>query len=46
VIPERDYVGAGGEETIRNPRRDPGSVRRVLSVDHAEGDVQLVTQSG
>ena len=42
VVPERDRVGAGSEDPVCEPWRDPDPVRGVLAVDDAEVDLELV----
>jgi hypothetical protein len=44
VVAEGDHVGAGGEDPRGELRRDPDAVRRVLAVDDAERDVELLLQ--
>src|SRR5439155_21476019 len=46
VVSEGDRVGAGGEDAIREPRRDAGPVRNVLAVHDAEVDPPLLAQPG
>ena len=45
VVPERDHVGAGGQQPLRELRRDARAVRGVLSVDDAELDPELGPQA-
>jgi hypothetical protein len=42
VVPERDHVGAGGEDLLRDLRCDAEAVGRVLAVDGAEVDTELL----
>ena len=44
VVAERDDVGAGGEQPVRQLRRQPPPVRGVLAVDDAEVDAELLAQ--
>jgi hypothetical protein len=44
VVAERDHVGAGGEQALRQLRRDPDPVRGVLAVEDAERDAELLLQ--
>ena len=44
MIAERDHVRAGGEQSLRQLRRDPDAVGRVLAVEDAEGDAELLLQ--
>jgi hypothetical protein len=44
VVAERENVGAGSEQPVGEPRRDPRSVGDVLAVDDAEVDVELVAE--
>jgi hypothetical protein len=44
VVAERDHVGAGSQQPVRELRGDPGSVGDVLAVDDADVDVELVAQ--
>jgi len=44
VVPERDRVGAGGEQPFGEAGGQADSVRGVLAVDDAEIDVELLTQ--
>ena len=44
VVAERDRVGAGGEQLVGEPRRDPDAVGGVLAVDDADVDLELVAQ--
>jgi hypothetical protein len=44
VVAERDHVCAAREQLVRDLRRDPRAVRRVLAVEDAEVDVELVPQ--
>jgi hypothetical protein len=44
VIPERDRVGAGGEQAIGQLRRDSDAVGDVLSVDDADVGRELLPQ--
>jgi hypothetical protein len=46
VVAERDHVGAGRKQALRESRRDPGAVRDVLPVDDAEADAVLLLQAG
>jgi hypothetical protein len=46
VVAERDRVGSGGEQPLRQARRDPGPVGDVLAVDDAELDAVLLLQPG
>jgi hypothetical protein len=46
VVSEGDHVGAGGEDLLRDLRRDPQAVRGVLAVDRAEVDAELLAQAG
>ena len=46
MVPEREHVGAGGEQPVGEPRRDPGAVGHVLAVHDAEVDVELLAQPG
>ena len=41
VVPQRDHVGAGGEDLLGELRRDPEPVGRVLAVRDAEVDLEL-----
>jgi hypothetical protein len=45
-VAERDHVGAGGEETLRDLGGDPAAVGRVLAVDDAEVGSELNSQGG
>src|SRR5437762_1842132 len=45
VVPERDHAGAGGQQPLRELRRDARAVRGVLSVDDAELDLELGPQA-
>jgi len=45
VIPERDHVGAGGEDPVGELAREPAPVRGVLAVDDAEADAELLAQA-
>jgi hypothetical protein len=42
VVSGREYVAAAGEEPVGEARREPGAVGRVLAVDDAEVDLELV----
>jgi hypothetical protein len=44
VVAERDHVGAGGQDSVGELRRDPDAVRRVLAVDDAEPSAELLAQ--
>jgi hypothetical protein len=44
VVAERDDVGARGEQPVAELRRQPAPVRRVLAVDDAEVDAELLAQ--
>src|SRR5205814_8271320 len=44
VVPERDGVGPGCEQLVRELRRDPDAVGDVLAVDDDDVGVELVTQ--
>jgi hypothetical protein len=44
VVPERDRVGAGAEDFRGEAGRQPDAVGRVLAVDHADVDVELLAQ--
>jgi len=44
MVPERDHVGARGEDLVRELRRKADSVGRVFRVDDAEGRAELVAQ--
>jgi hypothetical protein len=46
VVAERDHVGARREQPLRELRRQPAPVGRVLAVDDAEVDVELLAQRG
>jgi hypothetical protein len=46
VVPERDRVGAGGQQPLGKSRRDSGAVGRVLAVDDAEVDLPFLAQGG
>jgi hypothetical protein len=46
VVAERERVRSGREQLLGELRRDPGSVGRVLAVDDADVDVELVAQPG
>jgi hypothetical protein len=46
VVAERDHVGAGLQQPRRELRRDPDAVGRVLAVEDAEGDAELLLQAG
>jgi hypothetical protein len=46
VVAERERVGAGREQPLREPRCQPGAVGRVLAVDDAGVDLELVAQRG
>ena len=45
MVAERDHVRAGGEQPLRELRRDPDSVGDVLAVEDAEGDIELFAQA-
>jgi hypothetical protein len=45
VVPERDHVGAGCENPLRELAREPAPVRGVLAVDDAEADAELLAQA-
>jgi hypothetical protein len=45
VVAERDRVGAGGEDLLRQLRRQAYAVRSVLSIDNADVDVELVSEA-
>jgi hypothetical protein len=42
VVAERDHVGSGGEDPVGELGSQPGAVGRVLAVDGAEVDVELL----
>jgi hypothetical protein len=44
VVAERDRVRTRREQPLGEPRRQPAPVRRVLAVDDAEVDVELLAQ--
>jgi hypothetical protein len=44
VVPERDRVGAGGEDPLRQLRRQSDAVGGVLAVDDAHVDVELLAE--
>jgi hypothetical protein len=44
VVAERDHVGAGGQDLVRELRGDPDSVRGVLAVHDAEPCAELGLQ--
>jgi hypothetical protein len=46
VVAERDDVGAGGQQPLRELRRQPAAVGRVLAVDDAEVRAELLAQGG
>ena len=46
MVPERDDVGAGGEQLVGELGRDPRAVGDVLPVDDAYVGAELVAQSG
>ena len=45
MVSERDRVRAGGQDPVGEPRGDPDAVRRVLAVDDAEVDLELVPKA-
>jgi hypothetical protein len=45
VVAERHDVRAGGEQLLRELRRDAGAVGDVLAVDDARVDLELFTQA-
>ena len=45
VVPQRDHVGAGGEDLLGELRRDPEPVGRVLAVRDAEVDLELLAHA-
>jgi hypothetical protein len=45
VVSEREYVGARREQSLSEARREADAVRRVLAVDDAEINVELVAQA-
>jgi hypothetical protein len=45
VVSERDRIGAGGENALGVPGREPRSASGVLGVDEAEIDRQLPAQA-
>ena len=45
-VPERDHVGAGGEQALGDLRGDPPAVGGVLAVDDAEVHRELLAQRG
>ena len=45
MVSERDHVGAGREDLVREFRGQPEAVGGVLAVDDAEGRAQLLTQA-
>jgi hypothetical protein len=45
VVAEREHVGARGQQTVRQPRRQARAVRGVLRVDDAEAGVELLLQA-
>jgi hypothetical protein len=46
VVPGREHVAAAGEQPVGEARREPGAVGRVLAVDDAEVDLELVPKRG
>ena len=44
MVPERDHVGAGSQQPVREARRDPDPVGGVLAVHDADVDLEIVTQ--
>jgi hypothetical protein len=46
VVAEREDVGARGQQAVRQARRQAGAVGRVLAVDDAEADLELVLEAG
>jgi hypothetical protein len=44
VVSERDHVGAGGEDLLRDLRSDAEAVGSVLAVDGAEVDAELLAE--
>jgi hypothetical protein len=44
VVAEGERVGARREQLLRELRRDPRSVGRVLAVDDADVDVELLAE--
>jgi hypothetical protein len=46
VVAERDQIGTGAEQAIRELARDAGAVRDVLAVDDAAVDLEPLAQPG
>jgi hypothetical protein len=46
VVAERDRIGSGGEQPVREPRRDPCAVGHVLAVEDAKAHPELLFQAG
>jgi hypothetical protein len=44
VIAERHHVRTGGQELVRELRRDPDTVGDVLAVDDADVDAKLLAE--